>query len=107
MTLEASDKERLYDILDVCDRIKQYANDGSRDQKTADAVMYRIAVIGEATTHLSDTVKDQFPDIPWVEMRGIRNIIVHDYAGVSEKRIWQVVESDIPALHQRIEHILR
>jgi uncharacterized protein with HEPN domain len=61
-----------------------------------------LEIIGEATGHLTDEVKDRESDLPWREMRGLRNIVAHAYHRVDAARVWQVVTDDLPGTHERI-----
>ena len=68
------------------------------DPRTVDAVMYRIAVIGEAATALPESVRAATPQIPWKAVRGMRNRLLHEYFGVRLDTVWETVGSDLPAL---------
>jgi uncharacterized protein with HEPN domain len=81
-------KQRIADILEAVERIQRYTSgmdldSFSADDRTVDAVVRNITVIGEAARSVPDEVRRAHPEIPWDEMRGIRNVIVHDYFGVS------------------------
>jgi uncharacterized protein with HEPN domain len=76
----------LEDIRDAMRKVSNYVEGMSlaafmADEKTVDAVVRNISVIGEATKQLPENFKDSHPDIPWAQMAGMRNRIVHDYAG--------------------------
>jgi uncharacterized protein with HEPN domain len=77
---------RVEDILDAVARIEQYVNGLSfeqfqLDQKTIDAVVRNLEVIGEAVRHLSAD-QDQLPaDVPWTDIAGMRNVLIHEYFG--------------------------
>lgn len=68
------------------------------DEKTVDAVIRNITVIGEAARQVPEEIQVSHPDIPWMEMRGIRNVIVHEYFGVSRDILWRTVQEDLPRL---------
>jgi uncharacterized protein with HEPN domain len=96
-------KLRLEDILEAIERIEQYTEgfhyeQWQRDQKTIDAVIRNIEIIGEASTHVPAEVQTLFPNIPWRKMRGIRNILVHEYFGVDVEVLWRTVQEDLPGL---------
>ncbi len=98
---------RLSDILDAIARIQRYIgemsfDDFSVDEKTVDAVVRNFEIIGEAARNVPDSVQYRHPEIPWAEMIGMRNILIHQYAEVSLATVWKTVEHDllpiVPAL---------
>ena len=64
-----------------------------------------IFQIGELSNHLSDELKESFPDIPWHNIYGIRNIIAHAYIIVDKSKIWETAENDVPVLYKKIRSI--
>jgi len=70
------------------------------------AIERALEIIGEATSNLSDEVKERDPSLPWSEMRGLRNIVAHAYHRVDPARVWQVVIRDLPQTHQKIRTLL-
>ncbi|MBI5528390.1 MAG: DUF86 domain-containing protein [Deltaproteobacteria bacterium] len=102
--------ERIEDILDSIRRIRSYVEGMDfdaffRDRRTSDAVLWNIMVIGEAARNVPEEVRVRYPGIPWEDMRGIRNVIVHEYFGVSLSILWQTVESNLPPLVTALEKI--
>ena len=73
---------------------------------TQDAVLRRITIIGEATKSLPDHVRSRYPEVPWKDIAGMRDKLVHDYLGVKLKRVWKVCNEDLPALEERLKDIL-
>jgi len=71
-----------------------------------DAVMRQIEIIGEASNSVSDDFQEKNPELPWLQMRGIRNKIIHDYRGINLQVIWDTVKNDLPALKKQVEEIL-
>ncbi|TFF88262.1 MAG: DUF86 domain-containing protein [Promethearchaeota archaeon] len=67
-----------------------------------DAIIHRIEIIGEAIKNLSSEFLGNYPDIPWKEIKGMRDIIVHKYFGIDLELTWEVVEKDIPDLKSNI-----
>lgn len=65
-----------------------------------------LEVIGEAARNIPDKLKSRFPNIPWREMEGIRNKLIHEYFGVDLKIVWETVKKDIPYLKLEVEKIL-
>ncbi|HEY9816380.1 MAG TPA: DUF86 domain-containing protein, partial [Candidatus Obscuribacterales bacterium] len=76
------------------------------DTKTQSAVLYQIAVLGEAVKRLSPEFRNQHPNIPWSAMAGMRDKLIHDYEGVDVDRIWLTLKSSIPDLLQAITPLL-
>jgi len=60
-------------------------------------------VIGEAATHLPIEIQEQYKDIPWGMMKGIRNVVAHEYFGIDLKIVWKTVKEDLPALKKLLE----
>jgi len=71
-----------------------------------DAVMRRIEIVGEAARLISDELQEKHPELPWSEMRAIRNKIVHDYLEINADVIWDTAQTDLPALKAQIEKLL-
>ncbi len=98
------------DISDAVDRIEEYTqglsfNDFSKDHKTIDAVVRNLSVIGEAVGNLPEQIKQTHTDIPWNEISGMRNKIIHEYFGVDEEILWETIKKDLPPLRIQIEKI--
>ena len=105
---------RLYieDILECIGKITAYINTKSfekfsKDEKTIDAVVRNFEIIGEATRQLPKDVKDKYPDIVWREMIDFRNIIIHEYFGMSLKIMWDIIKNELPPLESKIKKILK
>lgn len=69
-----------------------------RDENLRLALTHLVQVIGEAARHVSRAFCDEHPDVPWTEIIGMRHKVVHDYLGVDEDIVWQVVAGDLPRL---------
>lgn len=96
-------KFRIEDILDSLDKIASYVEgidneEWKKDNKTIDAVIRNLEIIGEAANHIPQVVQEKYPEVPWVLMRGMRNILIHQYFGVDVDVIWQTVREDLPGL---------
>lgn len=70
------------------------------------AVVYQLTVIGEAAARLSTSLRDRFPDIPWSDIKDLRNIVVHNYFGIDWQEVWRAAAQDVPALRSRIAETL-
>ena len=106
------DRGRLQDILDAIKRIQSYQR-GSDEKKFADdlmrqdAIMRQIEIIGEAARNVSAEFQEQHQEIPWSQMIGMRNKIVHDYTNIDIPEIWKTAKNDIPQLKQMISRFLK
>ncbi|MEP7284512.1 MAG: DUF86 domain-containing protein [Chloroflexota bacterium] len=105
------DLNYLSDIIQAAHLIQQFVegfeqNDFVADVMRQDAVIRRLAIIGEAVQQLSGTFKTGHPEIPWKEMAGMRNILIHNYNKVDIVRVWVTIRNDIPALIAQIEPLV-
>lgn len=78
----------------------------AEDIKTQSAVLYQIAIVGEAVKRLSVELRQQHPDIPWSAIAGMRDKLIHDYDGVNVQRVWQTLQVSIPAFMQALQPLL-
>jgi hypothetical protein len=99
------------DILDAVSRIEGFVGgmdfeSFSEDEKTIRAVLYDLAVVGEAAKKTTESFRKQHEEIPWEEIFGMRNKLVHDYMGVRVDIVWQTVKVSLPKLKKQIIAIL-
>lgn len=78
-----------------------------KDRKTVYAVIRAIEIIGEAAKRIPASVKDCYSQIPWKDMAGMRDKVIHEYFGVDLKRVWKTIKTDIPNLKPLFEKILK
>ena len=107
-----SDKLYLKDIFDSIEKIESYINnlnyeEFSEDLMVIDAVVRNLEIIGEATKNLSKEIKSSYPEIPWKEIAGMRNKVIHEYFGVNFKIVWKTIKERLPELKMKIEEILK
>ena len=104
-----ADRVLLAHMRDCLDRIVEYTHaerarfDASR--LVQDAVIRNLQTLAESSQRLSSEIKSTEPQIPWRELAGFRNVIVHGYLGVDLGAVWLVVEQDLPALSIAVKHI--
>lgn len=110
--MKKDDKIYLKHILDAIHRIKNYINKISykefkKDNLRQDAIIRQIEIIGEATKRISEKLKNKYKHIPWKDIAGMRDKLIHKYFGVDIEIVWMTVEKDIPELERQIKEILR
>lgn len=76
------------------------------DAKTQSAVMHEIIILGEVVKRLSAQFKEAHPQIPWAEMAGMRNRLIHEYDDVEPGLVWDVVARDIPEFLEKLKPLL-
>jgi uncharacterized protein with HEPN domain len=101
----------IKDILESMGLIEQFVEgmdleDFKKDIKTSDAVIKRFENIGEATKYVPEEIKAKYPAIPWKEMAGMRDKLVHFYFGVKHELLWTAIKNRIPAIKPLIESLL-
>jgi len=97
-------QEEMTFLLEIC-------SDLTYDTLCADPVMQRavirsIEIIGEATKNISNTLKEQYPDVPWKLIAGTRDKLIHAYFDVDWVIVWNILQSEIPVLEQKVHSIL-
>jgi uncharacterized protein with HEPN domain len=77
----------------------------SHDRKTLNAVVRSIEIIGEAAKQLPDTLKARYTELPWREITGMRDKLIHAYFGMDTETLWQTIKENIPPLKQTIQRM--
>ncbi|HZL64635.1 MAG TPA: DUF86 domain-containing protein [Thermoleophilia bacterium] len=103
---------RVRDILAAVRAIERYTEgmtfeQFAADARTIDAVVRNLMTIGESTRWIPEPIKDAHREVPWRTLRGVRNVVVHEYFGVDSEILWETVRADLPPLAPRLEAILQ
>lgn len=102
---------RVDDMIAAIDKVLSYTAEMDKaaftaDERTIDAVVRNLIVIGEAAGHVPEDVVAANPQIPWARMRGMRNLAVHEYFGVDVNVLWDTVTGNLPALLPALRELL-
>lgn len=102
---------RIQDIHSAAKRIQSYVagftfEQFRDDQRTREAVERNFILIGEAARDIPADMEQRFADIPWADMRAIRNFVTHVYGGVDPQRLWDTVKSNLPTLIPQLENMI-
>ncbi|MEZ0321218.1 MAG: DUF86 domain-containing protein [Thermus sp.] len=102
----------LEDIFLACQRIVRYTEGMSyeaflEDERTVDAVLRNLTVIGEAVKRPPVGFKLAHPEVEWRKIAGFRDVVVHDYFGVDLELVWDVVRNKVPQLYAWVERVLQ
>lgn len=105
------DEEILLDVCQALQKILVFTENMSQaefnnDEKTQSSVLYQIVIVGEAINRLSEEFKSQHSQIPFNEIRGMRNRVVHEYNEVDCDIIWEAIKYDIPQLLEIISSLI-
>jgi uncharacterized protein with HEPN domain len=105
------DDAYLFDILDSARAAMSYASGKtwkqfSADHLLQDAIVRRLEIIGEASSRVSAATQKQYPQLPWQEMKGTRNRIIHEYDSIELDIIWDIIQKDLPLLVSELEKIV-
>ncbi|MFQ5820844.1 MAG: DUF86 domain-containing protein [Candidatus Heimdallarchaeota archaeon] len=101
----------LEDIFESIVKIEEYTHNIDRkmffqESWIQDAVIRRLEIIGEAVKHIPEEFRARYPNIPWAQIAGIRDVLIHRYFRVNVGRVWLVIEQDLPDLKIKISQIL-
>ncbi|MGB7413513.1 MAG: DUF86 domain-containing protein [Thermosynechococcaceae cyanobacterium] len=104
-------QNRIRDVIDAIAEIRAFTNEITfdvfqDDPKTIKAVLYNLAIIGEAVGRIPSEIETAHPEIPWLDMRGMRNIVIHEYFQVNLAIIWQTIQEDLVPLEVSLRKLV-
>ncbi|MCX6669737.1 MAG: DUF86 domain-containing protein [Methanothrix sp.] len=101
----------LEDMQTSCGKILRYTEDidfdqFAADERTYDAVIFNLVILGEAAKHVPPVVRERYPNVPWRKVAGLRDISVHRYFGLDEEILWDILQKQIRPILDQINQIL-
>jgi uncharacterized protein with HEPN domain len=104
-------EDYLRDIVDAMGKAQQFVKNLSyeefkTDDKTVFAVVRALEIVGEATKNIPDDIRTNYPEIPWKDMAGMRDVLIHEYFGADVETVWLTVTEKIPQVKPMIEKML-
>ena len=104
-------RDYLQDILDAVNDIEVFVGKMTYEQfiidrKTLNAVVRSIEIIGEASKNIPQPMKEKYSALPWKEMAGMRDKLIHAYFGIDKETLWKAATKDIPPLKETVEKVL-
>ena len=100
------------DIIEAINNIEKYTRGltyetFAKDKKTVDAVIRNFEIIGEATKYIPGKIRKEYPQVPWKDMAGMRDKLIHGYFGIKLDVIWKTIKERLPAVKFLMEEALR
>ncbi|MGD0623693.1 MAG: DUF86 domain-containing protein [Thermodesulfobacteriota bacterium] len=101
----------LEDILDSCGKILRFTaqmpfDQFVEDEKTYDAVVRNLEIIGEAAKNVPEDIRLRYPGIEWRKIAGLRDVIAHEYFGIDNDILWDIIQNKIHSLQEEVRRIL-
>lgn len=111
MRSKFGDKVRIQHILNAIQEIEVYLIDTEMELFLTNSMMKfacikQLEIVGEASNHLSNELKEKFSSVSWAQIIGMRNVFVHEYFGVDSTLVWEIIKTDLPDLKQDILIVL-
>ncbi len=109
--MKISNSLRLRHILDAIAKIERYLENFDEanfrsDERTQDAIIRQLEIIGEASTNLTTELRDKNPQIPWEKLTAVRNRIAHGYFTINLEIVWDITQNDLSRLQTEVEQML-
>ena len=102
----------LHDIHDASEKAVRFVegmdfHDFEKDEKTTFAVVRALEIIGEAAKHIPDEVRVKYSDVPWRDMAGMRDKVIHEYFGINLRRVFDTVRQELPNVREAVARMLK
>ncbi len=109
--MKRDDTVYLRHILDAIQKVEQYLNGVPeaifiQDSLIQDGVIRQLEIMGEAVKRLSSSLREQNGQVPWADVAGMRDKLIHGYFGVDQEKVWLTAKDDLPVLNREIKVIL-
>lgn len=109
--INQKDRNHLQDILYSIELIYKYSKDVTKQdffdsQEKQDLIVHRLEIIGEAAKRMSDEVTEKQKNIPWREIKGMRDVLIHQYDNILLEIVWETIKEKIPQLEIEIRNLL-
>jgi uncharacterized protein with HEPN domain len=110
--MKPDDKIRVQHMIDAAEEVKSFVADASeqdfiKNRMLILSVIKEIEIIGEAASKISEVTKLEYPDIPWQDIVGMRNRLIHGYFDVNVKLVWNTVKNNLPDLNKSLKEIIQ
>jgi uncharacterized protein with HEPN domain len=110
--MEKDDTVYLQHVLDAINTVQEYLQGVNEEKFKAtrllqDGAVRQIEIIGEAVRHISKDIRKAYPEIPWQDIAGMRDKLIHDYFGVDIEKVWDTAQQDLPVLKEQVVRILK
>ena len=101
----------LADIQESCEKVLRFTKgmtykDFVHDELHFDAVLRNLEIIGEAVKNISEELRKKYPNVKWRKIAGFRDIVAHEYFGINDETVWDIVENEVPALLEMVKTML-
>ena len=97
-------------MIEIIEKLEGYVSDNdyesfSGNDMMIDACVFNLSQLGEVANRIDEAYEEAHPEIPWRQVYGLRNRIIHDYEGINLKLIWEIIKDDLPELLEKLKDI--